>query len=133
MSDILESSKEKIKNHLSKFDDIEYFLNQAESEVQLYFEMQNKFKTIESFKTHLTVRIQFYISWFSLPSKERKQMKAEIRLIEEAYDKLLYFSEYNTLEALRKEKNEDNYDGSLWGLIKAYVRSMWITYKPFKS
>jgi len=129
MSDVLESSKKKIKNHLSKFGDIEYFLNQAEGEVQLYFEMQNKFKTIEPFKAHLTERIQFYIHWFSLPSKERKQMKAEIRLIEEAYDKLLYFSEYNTVEASRKEK--DNYDGSLWGLIKEYVRIMWITYKPF--
>ena len=92
----------------------------------MYFEKENDFKVIEDFKKYLTEKITFYVHWFSLPSKERRKIKGDIYLIEETYDRLIFFSEHNPVEALReKRKNE-----SLWDVIKEFIKVMWIKYKP---
>ena len=98
MSDeVLEESNTKINNHLSKFDDVDDFLNEAKNVVQFYFEKQDEFNTLEDFKVHLAEKIHFYVHWFSLSNEERKKLKGEIGLINKNYDELLYLGEFSSV------------------------------------
>jgi hypothetical protein len=99
-----EKMNEQIKTHLSKFNDLNLFLKKAEKEVKTYFDNQDKFKTIENFKEYLKKTIGFYVHSFSLSREEKIILEDELNLINETYDKLIYFSEYNPVEALKEKR-----------------------------
>lgn len=97
------------KIHLEKFNNIDDFLNLDWVKVILseYFELywaefsNNKFKFFNSIKEDLL----FYESIFDMSRQERKVIRKKIIDIETKYSKLIYFWEYNPVEA-RIERKE---------------------------
>ncbi len=93
--------KEKLEKHLSKFTDLDKFLDDANEAVVFYFKNQEFYRNIEDFKIFLKKQIEIYIKHFFLTREERNNEKT--RQIEENFDKIIYFWETpNPIEERRK-------------------------------
>lgn len=97
---------ERIERHLRRFDDIENFLSVADLAVQMYFWKQDKFSDITEFKAYLALLLREYRACLALSDyKALREKEARMAEIEETYDELVYFWEYNP-EKSRKERIE---------------------------
>jgi hypothetical protein len=83
--------KTELKEHLQKFDNLDDFLLKSSFVVGYYFEKQNEFTTIDSFKEYLKVSLNKYVNYFLLSRDEKKEARKEIRKITEVFDELVYF------------------------------------------
>lgn len=99
------SMKSKIKIHLSKFNNIDELFLLNENIIKDYFESQSIYKTLDEFKVYLKWEIEFYVKSFSLSRKEKDMNR--LNYLDETYDKIIYFWEYNPVEAVRKEREAE--------------------------
>lgn len=102
--------KKQITEHLSKFQDLDSLFENAKLIIQKYFEEQDEYKDINIFTQYLKEEIIFYVNSFKLKRKERKNINDKLDCIEEKYNELIYFWEFNPvkarLEALEQEEKE---------------------------
>lgn len=99
-------ANERIERHTRRFDDINAFLLRADMVVQFYYWKQDKFSSLEWFKDYLQKLLEEYRVYFSLSDyKSMRAMEPRIAEIEEEYDELIYFWEYNPAKS-RKERIE---------------------------
>ncbi|MDD5212902.1 MAG: hypothetical protein PHG82_00530 [Candidatus Gracilibacteria bacterium] len=96
------SMKNKIKIHLSKFNNIDELFLITDDIIKDYFLLQSVYKNIEEFKLYLKGEIEFYLKSFSLSRKEKDMNR--LNYIDETYDKIIYFGEFNPVEARREEE-----------------------------
>ncbi len=121
-------SKEKINKHLSKFNNIDKLFSNADEIIKMYFEEQNDFKELEFFKDYLKNLINKYISYynFNWSFNEKNKLSKEIDFIDETYDKLIYFWEYNPVEARRQRVKNKKINWEKWKI-------RWYFWKILKS
>ena len=102
--------KKQITQHLSKFQDLDSLFENAKLIIQKYFEEQDEYKDINIFTQYLKEEIIFYVNSFKLKRKERKNINDKLDYIEEKYNELIYFWEFNPvkarLDALEQEEKE---------------------------
>lgn len=102
--------KKQITQHLSKFQDLDSLFENAKLIIKKYFEEQDEYKDINIFTQYLKEEIIFYVNSFKLKRKERKNINDKLDYIEEKYNELIYFWEFNPvkarLEALEQEEKE---------------------------
>ncbi|EKD44507.1 MAG: hypothetical protein ACD_71C00114G0005 [uncultured bacterium (gcode 4)] len=87
---------------LSRFNDPDVFLDNANIAVQYHFWKQSEYTDISEFKTHLKEILKWYVQYFSLSSKEGRKFSSKASEIEETYDKIIFFGVNNPVESRRE-------------------------------
>ena len=95
-----------LKEHLSKFDDLDKLFFEAKEIIGNYYTNQNEFISRENFKQFLKKQIEFYISIFKMPRKEKRKIRDKVESIEESYHELIYFGEFDPIEAWKNKLPE---------------------------
>ena len=102
ISSDIEFANRKIKKHLFKFKNLDYFLERTKHIIKYYYDNQSDFSSIWDFIEYLRKEIKYYVYSFSLKRKDKDKDKERLNLINETYDKLIYFWEENPIEAKRQ-------------------------------
>lgn len=106
-----------IKEHLKKFNDIEKLFQDTYKELEEYFSAQSEYKTLIDFKKFLKQQLEFYVKSFSLSFDESMKIAGKITDITEAYDKIIFYWEYNPVKARRdrlKQEEQELHPETKW-------------------
>lgn len=98
--------KDEVNLHLSKFQDLDVLFENAQWVIQKYFEQQDEYKDINTFTQYLKNEVKIYVNSFWKPRKEKKSIRERLIYVEETYSELIYFWEFNSVQA-RKEEFEN--------------------------
>ncbi len=101
----IELARSEISKHLSKFEDLDSFFDEAKDIIEYYFNTQNTFKLIWDFREYLKEQIKYYVYSFSLDRKSKDMDRLEY--ITDKYIKLIYFWE-EKLDELEKNQLEES-------------------------
>ena len=129
--DLIEFDKEtqrlqdEVNQHLSKFKDLDLLFRNAKWVVQKYFEQQDEYEDINIFTQYLKEEVKIYVNSFWKPRKEKKLIRKKLIYIEEYYNELIYFWEFNTVKArieefenrTEEEKEIDKQRWYFWWII----------------
>lgn len=137
MENRIEQAVQKANNylveHISKFDDLDSFLDSAYIEVNYYYDIQNDFWDIACFRCYLKAYLMMYVSQFSdddfrtlvensvhCVEDDIKQKVVDstkhlseddfqdlLGYIEDTYDRLIYWGENINRAELRREVSKD--------------------------
>ncbi len=112
MDDSLRLSKLKLEKHLSKFKNLDNLFLSAESIILEYYSLEKSFGSLEEFKNYLIKWISKYMEYLTsnLSYEETFKLEKELDNFDEKYDKLIYYWEFNPIEAKRqREKSKSNW------------------------
>ena len=117
--------KDEIAKHLSKFQDLDLLFENARWVIQKYFEEQDEYTDIDLFIEYLKEEVKIYVNSFWKPRKEKKIIRDRLIFIEETYNELIYFWEFNSVKARKEEfenrteeeKEKDKQRGYFWWLV----------------
>ena len=107
----IKKDEEHLKIHLSKFKDIDKLFLDSKEIIEEYYKYED-FDNIEEFKDYLKWLIKRYIDsfYFEWDFEDLLKIRKQIEFIDEKYDKLIYFWEFNPVverkKLLEQEKEE---------------------------
>ncbi len=96
-----------IKKRLEKLES-ESFYKETKHIIIKYFNQQSRFNNINDFEKYLKKIFQDYTAYFRLTDyEEQKKQIKNIDFIDETYDQLIYYWEYNPVEARKQRIKEE--------------------------